>query len=114
MCKAHVTQSHLKNRPQAVSMTLFLGSISLSRLTSHQQQVVAHNQGHARVVAVAGAGKTTTLTHFIGARLAEGVSSRRMLVLMYNVSARKDFERKLQKLLPGQVQIGRASCRERV
>lgn len=75
----------------------------MSTLTSHQQKVVAHNQGHARVVAVAGAGKTTTLTHFIGARLAEGVSSRRMLVLMYNVSARKDFERKLQKLLPGQV-----------
>lgn len=74
----------------------------MSRLTSHQQQVVAHNQGHARVVAVAGAGKTTTLTHFIGARLAEGVSSRRMLVLMYNVSARKDFENKLKNLLPQQ------------
>lgn len=102
MCKAHVTQSHLKNLIQAVSIALFLGKQSLSSLTSHQQQVVAHNQGHARVVAVAGAGKTTTLTHFIGARLAEGVSSRRMLVLMYNVSARKDFEKKLQKLLPHQ------------
>ena len=74
----------------------------MSRLTSYQQQVVAHNQGHARVVAVAGAGKTTTLTHFIGARLAEGVSNRRILVLMYNVSARKDFEKKLHNLLPQQ------------
>ena len=54
------------------------------------------------MVAVAGAGKTTTLTHFIAARLSEGVSPRRMLVLMYNRSAREDFERKLQHLLPDQ------------
>ena len=64
--------------------------------------MVAHRQGHARVVAVAGAGKTTTLTHFIGARLNEGIAPRRMLVLMYNRAARVDFERKLGRLLPGQ------------
>lgn len=83
-------------------MALFLEKQTLSSLTPHQQQVVAHNQGHARVVAVAGAGKTTTLTHFIGARLAEGVSNRRLLVLMYNRSAREDFEHKLETLLPQQ------------
>ena len=71
-------------------------------LTAEQQQVIAHPSGHARVVAVAGAGKTTTLTHFIAARLQQGVSPRRMLVLMYNRSAREDFERKLQHLLPQQ------------
>lgn len=71
-------------------------------LTAPQQQIIAHNQGHARVVAVAGAGKTTTLTHFIGARLQEGVSPRRMLVLMYNRNAKLDFEEKLQRLLPNQ------------
>ena len=73
-----------------------------SLLTAEQRQVIAHHAGHARVVAVAGAGKTTTLTHFIAARLAQGVSPRRMLVLMYNRSAREDFERKLQRLLPQQ------------
>lgn len=75
---------------------------SHASLTPQQQQVIAHREGHARVVAVAGAGKTTTLTHFIGARLAEGLNPRRMLVLMYNRSAREDFERKLVQLLPRQ------------
>lgn len=74
----------------------------MSNLTKPQQQIIAHNQGHARVVAVAGAGKTTTLTHFIKARLQEGVSPRRILVLMYNRNAKLDFEEKLQRLLPNQ------------
>ena len=74
----------------------------MSALTSSQLQVVQHQQGHARVVAVAGAGKTTTLTHFIQQRLQDGCSPRRMLVLMYNKSAQQDFERKLQRLIEGQ------------
>ena len=57
--------------------------MSIAQLTLEQQAVVAHRQGHARVIAVAGAGKTSTLTHFIQARLNEGVSARRVLVLMY-------------------------------
>ncbi len=75
---------------------------SFSHLTPEQQQVIHHPGGHARVVAVAGAGKTTTLTHFIAQRLAQGVSPRRMLVLMYNRAARVDFERKLGQLLAQQ------------
>lgn len=74
----------------------------MTQLTDYQQRVVAHVQGHARVVAVAGAGKTTTLTHFIAARLQEGVPPRRMLVLMYNRNAKLDFEQKLAQLLPHQ------------
>ncbi|MGB1092852.1 MAG: ATP-dependent helicase, partial [Oceanobacter sp.] len=64
-----------------------------------QQSVVNHSQGHARVVAVAGAGKTTTLAHFIRARLEAGTSARRILVLMYNKSAQVDFERRLSQLV---------------
>lgn len=74
----------------------------MTTLTEPQQRIVAHQHGHARVVAVAGAGKTTTLTHFIAARLRQGVPSRRMLVLMYNRNAKLDFERKLHTLLPQQ------------
>lgn len=74
----------------------------MTTLTPEQLQVIAHKAGHARVIAVAGAGKTTTLTHFIAARLQEGVAPRRMLVLMYNRAAREDFEQKLQRLLPRQ------------
>jgi len=71
-------------------------------LTAEQLAVVDHQYGHAKVVAVAGAGKTTTLTHFIAARLQQGAQPRRMLVLMYNKAAQLDFEAKLQRLLPSQ------------
>ncbi|GGY45760.1 DNA helicase [Bacterioplanes sanyensis] len=71
-------------------------------LTPQQQAVVDHRHGHAKVMAVAGSGKTTTLTHFIAARLREGVSPRRLLVLMYNKAAQQEFAHKLSSLLPGQ------------
>lgn len=65
-------------------------------LTPEQQQVVAHaGSGHAKVVAVAGAGKTTTLLNFVLAQLHQGVPAKRMLILMYNKSAQMDFEQKL-------------------
>ncbi|UTW47383.1 ATP-dependent helicase [Bacterioplanoides sp. SCSIO 12839] len=73
-----------------------------AQLTAEQQAVVNHQHGHAKVIAVAGAGKTTTLTHFIAARLQQGAQPRRMLVMMYNKAAQLDFEAKLQRLLPGQ------------
>ena len=66
-------------------------------LTVEQQAVVAHKSGHAKVIAVAGAGKTTTLVHFILNRLVSGASARRMLVLMYNKAAQQDFVAKLER-----------------
>ncbi|MDF1762337.1 MAG: ATP-dependent helicase [Oleibacter sp.] len=71
-------------------------------LTQEQSAVVAHTEGHARVIAVAGAGKTATLTHFVLARLADGISARRMLVLMYNKAAQREFQQRLEAL-SGQV-----------
>jgi DNA helicase-2/ATP-dependent DNA helicase PcrA len=69
-----------------------------TRLTAEQQAVVQHQRGHARVIAVAGAGKTSTLTHFVLARLEEGLPARRILVLMYNKAAQQDFEHRLRSL----------------
>ncbi len=66
-------------------------------LTSQQQCVVHHSNEHARVMAVAGSGKTTTLVHRVLFLLAQGYEPRRVLVLMYNRSARVDFEAKLQR-----------------
>ncbi|WP_417596487.1 ATP-dependent helicase [Oceanospirillum sp.] len=66
-------------------------------LTAQQQRVVHHGNQHARVMAVAGSGKTTTLVHRVLFLLAQGYEPRRVLVLMYNRSARVDFETKLQK-----------------
>lgn len=66
-------------------------------LTPQQQRVVHHGNEHARVMAVAGSGKTTTLVHRVLFLLSQGYEPRRVLVLMYNRSARVDFEAKLQR-----------------
>lgn len=71
----------------------------MSALTPEQLSIVHHPKGHARVIAVAGAGKTTTLVHFIQQRLISGNNSKRMLVLMYNKAAQSDFQIKLQQVL---------------
>ena len=72
-------------------------------LTLQQQAVVEHQGGHARVAAVAGAGKTTTMAARVLYLLAQGVAPKRMLVLMFNRSARDDFQRRLQQMAkPGQ------------
>ncbi len=70
------------------------------KLTAEQQAVVHHGEGHARVAAVAGAGKTTTMAARVLHLLASGVSPKRMLVLMFNRSARDDFQRRLVSMAP--------------
>lgn len=71
----------------------------MSALTPEQLSIVHHQQGHARIIAVAGAGKTTTLVHFIQQRLLSGSNPKRMLVLMYNKAAQTDFQIKLQQVV---------------
>lgn len=66
-------------------------------LTAEQQAAVAHQLAHARIVAVAGAGKTATLTHYVAARL-EAVDAGRVLILMYNRAAQQAFSQRLRQL----------------
>ncbi|MGR2738826.1 ATP-dependent helicase [Billgrantia sp. Q4P2] len=68
------------------------------RLTEEQRAVVEHGAGHARVAAVAGAGKTTTLVARVLHLLERGVPANRILVLMFNRSAREDFQRRLVEM----------------
>lgn len=70
------------------------------KLTQEQRAVVEHGAGHARVSAVAGAGKTTTLVSRVLYLLAQGMPAKRILVLMFNRSAREDFQRRLATLAP--------------
>ena len=70
------------------------------QLSAEQEQIIAHEEGHAKVIAGAGAGKTTTLALFIQRRLQMGQNPRRMLVIMYNKSAQLDFSEKLTSLMP--------------
>ena len=72
-----------------------------SPLTEEQQAIANHAGGHAKVIAVAGSGKTTALLHYVKNRLQAGVDAERMLVLMYNRSAREDFEQRLRQLVQG-------------
>lgn len=69
-------------------------------LTKEQQAAVSHQLAHARVVAVAGAGKTATLTHYIAARLA-APGPGEMLILMYNRAVQQAFAQRL-RLVCGQ------------
>ncbi|KUJ80245.1 ATP-dependent helicase [Microbulbifer flavimaris] len=70
-------------------------------LTEEQRAIAEHPGGHAKIIAVAGSGKTTALLHYVKNRLAGGVAPQRMLVLMYNRSAREDFARRLTALVEG-------------
>lgn len=68
------------------------------KLTPEQQAVVSHADGHARVAAVAGSGKTTTMVARVLHLLQQGIDPRRIMVLMFNRSAREDFQRRLSEM----------------
>ncbi|EKD35149.1 MAG: hypothetical protein ACD_75C02033G0002 [uncultured bacterium] len=69
------------------------------QLTEEQQRIVHHSGGHARVSAVAGSGKTTTMVARIGHLLREGLAAGQLLVLMFNKSARDSFAESMAKNL---------------
>jgi DNA helicase-2/ATP-dependent DNA helicase PcrA len=69
------------------------------KFTREQQQIIAHRGGHARVSAVAGSGKTTTMIARVGALLEQGVPAGDILVLMFNRSAREAFEQSMRARL---------------
>jgi len=71
------------------------------QLTDQQLDIIAHDAGHGKVTAVAGAGKTSTLALFIRERLNQGQNPKRLLVIMYNKSAQVDFSTKLRKVMHG-------------
>ena len=68
------------------------------QLTTEQMAIIEHDGSHhATVLAVAGAGKTTTMVHRIVHLLEKGWSAPGIRAVMYNASARTDFSRKLDK-----------------
>ena len=68
-------------------------------LTDEQDAIITAPVGHYVVSAVAGSGKTTTLAHRIKYLLDNGISHKRIVILMFNRSAREDFQKKLSNLL---------------
>lgn len=67
-------------------------------LTDEQRAIITAGYEHSVITAVAGSGKTSTLAWRIRYLLQQGHDPTRMLVLMFNRSARVDFERKLQEV----------------
>ncbi|PCM42920.1 ATP-dependent helicase [Marinobacter sp. ANT_B65] len=66
-------------------------------LTDEQRAIITAGYEHSVITAVAGSGKTSTLAWRIRYLLQQGHDPSRILVLMFNRSARMDFERKLQE-----------------
>ena len=70
----------------------------MTSLTDEQKAIVTLGYKHCVITAVAGSGKTTTLAWRIRHLLEQGHDPERMLILMFNRSARADFQRKLREL----------------
>ncbi len=64
-------------------------------LTDAQRRVIAHPGGPALVVAVAGAGKTTTMVERVRALVRSGVAPQRVLVVSFSRAAVADVRAKL-------------------
>lgn len=72
-------------------------------LTEEQENIIRHSGGHARVSAVAGSGKTTAMIHRVQHLLQRGITPDKILVLMFNRSARNVFTERLHHALQGTV-----------
>ncbi|WP_166258312.1 ATP-dependent helicase [Marinobacter salicampi] len=70
-------------------------------LTDEQRAIITAGNEHVVITAVAGSGKTSTLAWRIRYLLEQGQNPSRILVLMFNRSARVDFERKLANVTQG-------------
>lgn len=68
------------------------------KVTDEQARVIAHRDGPALVLAVAGAGKTTTLCLRARALIDAGVSPNRILVTTFSKGGAADMERRAARL----------------
>ncbi|WP_417552282.1 ATP-dependent helicase [Marinomonas fungiae] len=68
--------------------------------TAEQSAVIQHDVSHhAKVIAVAGAGKSTTLIGRIQYLLEQGVAAEKIGVFMFNKSAQEEFSARLSKAM---------------
>lgn len=77
--------------------------MSTPTFTESQERVVRHDHGNTVVLAVAGAGKTTVMTHRAARLCREAVvtSSERILMVTFTAKAAKSMKDKLRTLSPG-------------
>ena len=86
-----------------LSVAASIGAMPASHaagLTEAQRHVVEHRGGPAVVVAVAGAGKTTTMVARVRALVRAGVAPERVLVTSFSRAAVADVRAKLERAAP--------------
>jgi len=73
--------------------------------TREQNEVISHPAGHARVIAVAGSGKTRTLIGRLDFLCRQGANPSEILVLMYNRMAATEFRARLKNQTSAAINI---------
>lgn len=72
--------------------------------TEQQKKVIAHIEGHARVLAIAGSGKTTTMVYRIKNLIENhNVNPKKIRVLMFNKAASDDFIKRSKNVLKSEI-----------
>ncbi len=89
---------HLSTSKELSKLSFIFSNVSQG-LTQEQLAAACHSQNHARVLAVAGAGKTRMLIARIAWLIDNDVSAKRIRVLTYNREAAEDFRRRMQEQL---------------
>lgn len=67
-------------------------------LTPNQQLIANHTEGHSKVLASAGSGKTTTLVSRVQNLVASGVPHYQIISVMFNRDARDSYKDKLVRV----------------
>lgn len=67
------------------------------QLTNEQDRIANHQQGHARVAAVAGSGKTENMIELVWRTVSRGTPPDRILVILFNRDATNDFDARLTR-----------------